>query len=259
MNLIAVILTKDEERNVVDCLKSLAWVDETIVFDAYSQDRTIELAVAAGARVVKHPFQDFAQQRNAALEMIEQEHSDELSQTWILFVDADERGTPELGQEVRRVIHNDEIAGWWVPRHNYVFGRLTRGAGYYPDYQMRLLRAGQGRYENPASEIVVLQGRDDYLSQSLIHYNYESVAQFHHKQRAREAFEATNLHRKGVKLRPYTFLRQPLRQFWWRYVTLKGYKDGWHGLRLCVLLAYYFGWRYYVRLWQMRRSGQRFD
>jgi glycosyltransferase involved in cell wall biosynthesis len=248
MRLTAIILTKNEERHVTACVESLLWADEVIVFDAFSDDRTVELAGQVGARVVQHPFQNFAQQRNAALDTVESD--------WIFFVDADERATPDLAREIRDVMRQDHVNGWWVPRHNYVFGRLTRGAGYYPDYQMRLLRAGCGRYERPASEIVELQGADGFLTQPLIHHNYESLAQFRAKQRIREDFEATNLHRQGIRIRPHTFLTQPIRHFWWRYVTLKGYQDGWHGLRLCLLLSYFFGWRYYVRLWQLRRSGQ---
>ncbi len=249
MELVAVILTKNEERHIVSCIKSLEWADAVVVIDAYSQDTTTELARAAGARVIQHRFSDFAETRNAALDAVEGEFD------WIFFVDADERATPELAREIRQVIQLSDINGWWVPRHNYIFGRLTQGAGYHPDYQMRLLRAGCGRYERPASEIVVLKGADGYLTESLIHYNYETLGQFHAKQRLREQFEAMNLHRQGVRLRPHTFVLQPMRHFWWRYVTLKGYQDGWHGLRLCLLLAYYFGWRYYVRLWRLRRSG----
>jgi hypothetical protein len=248
MQLTAVILTKNEERNIVACIKSLLWCDDVIVFDSFSEDRTVALARQAGADVLQHPFSNFAAQRNAALDAIEAD--------WVFFVDADERGTPELGAEIGQVVHRQDVNGWWVPRHNYVFGRLTRGAGYYPDYQMRLLRAGTGRYERPASEIVVLEGADGHLSHALIHYNYENVAHFRRIQSAREVFEATNLHRQGIRPRPRTLLLQPVRHFWWRYITLKGYQDGLHGLRLCTLLAYYFGWRYYYRLWHMERSGE---
>ena len=248
MRLTAIILTKNEARNVVACIQSLAWCDEIVVFDSFSDDRTAELAEAAGARVIQHPFRDFAHQRNAALDAVESD--------WIFFVDADERATDELGQEIRQGIERQDVDGWWVPRHNYIFGRLTRGAGYYPDYQMRLLRSDCGRYERPASEIVVLKGTEDYLTQPLTHNNYENLAEFHAKQRTREVFEARTLERQGVRLRPYTFLLQPIREFWRRYVTLQGYQDGWHGVRLCLLLAYYFGWRNYVRLWHIRRSGE---
>lgn len=248
MKLIGIILTLDEERNVVPCVESLLWADEVVVFDAFSSDETVALAAKAGARVLQHPFQDFAAQRNAALQAVESD--------WVFFVDADERATPELAAEIQQAVQRDDVNGWWVPRKNYIFGRLTEGAGYYPDYQMRLLRVGYGRYERPASEIVVLDGNEGYLTQPMLHYNYETLAQFHAKQKTREDFEATTLYRQGVRIRPHTLVLQPIRQFWWRYITLKGYRDGWHGLRLCALLAYYFGFRYYVRVIQMRRSGE---
>ena len=248
MRLVAVILTTNNARDIVPCVESVLWCDEVVVFDGFSTDETVDLAAQAGARVIEHPFQDFAQQRNAALDATEGD--------WVFFVDSDERATPELGREIRDAIGREDVNGWWVPRHNYVFGHLTRGAGYYPDYQMRVLRSGCGRYERPASEIVVLEGPEGYLTQPLVHYNYRTVADFFAKQRAREAFEAMTLHRQGVRLRLRTFVLQPVREFWRRYVMLDGYQDGWHGLRLCLLLAYFFGWRNYVRLWQMRRSGE---
>ena len=150
---------------------------------------------------------------------------------------------------------SDSMAGYYVPRDNYLFGKLTRGAGYWPDYQMRLLRRGQARYERPASEIVVLEGQSGYLKNPLIHYNYDSLAQFHAKQNFRIDFEAANLYRQGIKPRFYTPYRQFIRHFWWRFVTLKGYREGRHGLRLSILLAYYFGYRYYLRLAQMWRAS----
>ena len=94
--LAAVILTKNEEQHLGDCLSTLAWAGERIVFDSYSTDRTIEIARTAGARVVQHAFSDFASQRNAALDAVETE--------WVLFVDADERVTPDLAGEVLSVI-----------------------------------------------------------------------------------------------------------------------------------------------------------
>jgi (heptosyl)LPS beta-1,4-glucosyltransferase len=248
VHLVALILSLNNADDIVPCVGSVSWCDEVVVFDAFSSDGTVRLAQSAGARVIQHPFQDFARQRNAALDAVQAD--------WVFFVDSDERATPELAREVRDVIGREQVNGWWVPRHNYIFGRLTRGAGYYPDYQMRLLRSGCGRYERPASEIVVLQGQDGHLTHPLVHYNYRTVAQFHEKQRLREPFEATTLHGQGVRLKPWTLLREPLREFRRRYITLSGYQDGLHGLRLCMLLAYYFGFRNYLRLWRMRRSGE---
>jgi (heptosyl)LPS beta-1,4-glucosyltransferase len=251
--LAAIVLTKNEEQHIGACLDSLAWAEQRVVFDSFSTDRTCEIAREHGAEVMQHPFSDYASQRNAALQTIKAD--------WIFFVDADERATPELTEEITKIIDDSgpgkgaDIVGWHVPRRNYLFGKLTRGAGYWPDYQMRLLKRGCARYDRPASEIVELEGRSGYLQNALLHYNYETIAQFKYKQTFRIDFEATNLYQRGEKCQFYSPYYMTLRHFWWRYVTLKGYRDRLHGLRLCLLLAYYFGYRYYKRLGQLYRSG----
>lgn len=245
--LTAIVLTKDEERHIGACLDSLAWCERRVVVDSFSTDRTAEIARERGAEVIQHPFTDFAAQRNAALDAVEAD--------WVFFVDADERATPDLAAEISSIVKGQggDIAGWYVPRRNYLFGKLTQGAGYWPDHQMRLLRRGRARYTRPASEIVELAGQSGYLKNPLIHYNYESIAQFRIKQEARIDFEAQNLDRARAKAAFYSPYYMFIRHFWWRFGTLRGYRDGWHGLRLSVLLAYYFGYRYYRRLRQIRQ------
>lgn len=253
--LAVIVLTKNEEQHIGDCLDSLAWVKRRVVFDSFSTDRTCDIAREHGAEVIQHPFSDYASQRNAALDAIEAE--------WIFFVDADERCTPELASEIEFILNQASslipppsslVTGYFVPRKNYLFGKLTRGAGYWPDYQMRLLKRGTARYERPASEIVSLDGQSGNLSNPLIHYNYESIQQFHQKQTFRIDFEATNLFKQGIRPKFYTPYSQYIRHFWWRYKMLQGYQDGWHGLRLSMMLAYYFGYRYSRRLAEMWRS-----
>ena len=235
--LAAVVLTLDEEENIVACLESLAWADRRVVFDSFSSDRTVELARAARAEVMQHPFENYAQQRNAALEQVEAE--------WILFVDADERATPELAAEVRAVIAGtrDEVA-WWIPRHNYIFGRLTKGAGWYPDYQLRLVRRGYARWERPVHEVAVVDGAEGHLDAPLVHYNYTDVADFIARQERYSDYDAGLLLQRGVRARFYTPYTQAVRHFWWRFVTLRGVRDGLHGLRLSLLMAYYEAVKY---------------
>src|SRR5512137_2942993 len=122
--LAAIVLTKNEERHIGDCLDSLAWAERRVVFDSFSTDRTCEIARAHGAEVIQHPFSDYAAQRNAAMQSVEAD--------WIFFVDADERATPELAQEIMQFVagtlplsqtegtgRGADIVGWHVPRHNY--------------------------------------------------------------------------------------------------------------------------------------------
>lgn len=247
--LIAIILTKNEAAHIAQCIDSLRWADRVVVFDSYSDDATVALARATGAEIFQRPFDNYAAQRNAALEAVSTPGGD----AWVFFVDADERGTPELGEEIRRVIATRPENGWNVPRHNYIFGRLTLGAGWFPDYQFRLMRLGRARYVRPVHELGEVDGAVGNLQNPLIHHNYRDPAHFHAKQRFYVEHDAGILKDHGIRPKPRNYALQPLRQFWWRFVTLKGYRDGLHGLRLSLYMAYY-EWRKYRRLADLWRG-----
>lgn len=248
--LAVIILTYNEAEHIKACINSVKWADRVIVFDRYSDDETTELAQEAGAEICQETFHNFAQQRNAALENIETD--------WVFFVDADERGTPELGIEVRQVIDGRPESGWYVPRHNFIFGRLTLSAGWFPDYQLRLFQHGRVHYERPVHEVAVVDGGVGYLENPLIHYNYRDLSQFQAKQEAYTDYDAQILKDKGVYPKLHTPLSQPVRQFWWRFATLKGYREGTHGLRLSVYMAYYewVKYRKLKKLWHKIRSEE---
>lgn len=232
MKIAAVVLTKNEARHMADCLATLDWADERVVFDSFSDDDTVPIARASGARVIQHPFTGYASQRNAALEQVEAD--------WIFFVDADERATPELGAEIRQVVHRHQV-GWWVPRKNIIWGKHIRHTGWSPDYQMRLLKRGFARYDpaREVHEVGVLDGAEGFLHNPLTHYNYETVRQFVQKQGRYTEYEARILLESGVVPRARGLIGQPLREFYRRFVSLQGYKDGGHGLLLSLLMACY--------------------
>lgn len=247
MQLAAVILTYNEAHNIAECVASLRdWVDAVIVWDSGSSDATAEHAAAAGALVVQRPFDHYAAQRQAALDTIAAE--------WIFFVDADERATPTLAAEIRHALDNNSGAaapvGYWVPRRNFIVGHEMRGGGFSPDYQLRLLRRGAAHYvrDRQVHEIVELSGPGAFLTNPLIHYNYFSWAQFHRKQRFYAGYEARILADRGIHPRLHNFVLQPLREFRRRFVTLGGWRDGWQGARMALLLAWYYGFMPYVIL-----------
>ncbi|MBK9050245.1 MAG: glycosyltransferase family 2 protein [Chloroflexi bacterium] len=245
LELTAVILTLNEADHIIPCIESLRWADRVVVFDSFSRDDTVSRAGSVGAEVAQETFQNYAQQRNAAL--------DALQTDWVFFVDADERGTPELGAEIRQMITQRSEMGWYVPRHNYIFGQLTLGAGWYPDYQLRLFRHGRVRYERPVHEVATVDGAIGYLQNPLVHHNYRDAAHFHFKQRAYSSYDAKILFEQGKRARPHNFILQPWRQFWWRFVTLKGYQDGLHGLRLSLFMGYYEWVKYRKLAWFWRK------
>lgn len=236
----AVVLTLNEQKHIAACLETLSWADRRVVFDSFSADRTVEIAREAGAVVHQHPFENYARQRNAALAWVDTE--------WVFFVDADERCTEALAGEIRRIVRNDGEGRdvWAVPRYNYLFGRLTLGAGWHPDYQARLFRVGEADFEpeRAVHEVARFRGEMGRLENALLHYNYETVAQFHAKQRRYVAMEAGILFSQGVRPRLRNFVLQPAREFRRRFFTLRGHQDGWHGLRLSLYMAYYTGVMY---------------
>lgn len=251
-HLTAVILTYNEAAHIVACIDSLRFAERVLVFDSLSTDGTQQLARDVGAVVHEHPFENYSRQRNAALEAAAQ-----LGTVWVLFVDADERVTPELEAELRSVTASSgEHTGYRVPRHNYIFGKLTLGAGWFPDYQLRLLKVGAARYDpnRAVHEVAILDGVTGTLAQPLIHDNYRDVNHFGEVQRRYSRFDAQTLYEQGERLKPWTLITMPIRQFVWRYLTLRGYRDGWHGFFLSLMMARY-EFRKYRLLGVLIRNG----
>lgn len=231
--LTAVVLTYNEAEHIAHCLATLQFADRRLVFDSFSDDETVSFARSSGAEVKQHRFHNFASQRNAALKSLRGKSE------WALFIDADERVPVDLAAEIRSVISQEGYAAWQMPRHNYICGKLTLFAGWFPDHQTRLLRLDRARYdpERPVHEVVQLDGRLGTLQTSLVHHNYRDWAQFRQKQRIYAEHYAAQLQRAGVRARWRHLWLPSLREFHRRFFTLQGYRMGWHGLRLSWQMA----------------------
>lgn len=248
----AIVITRNEEDNIEECLSALEWADEIVVLDSDSDDRTFELSLKYTNRVFRRTFTTFSEQRNAALDLAEG--------AWAFFLDADERVTPELAAEIRRAIFDsgdhvddEKRVGYWVPRQNYILGQWVRYAGWWPDYQMRLFQRDRGRYDPSVDphEVVVLDGGEGYLTSPIVHYNYTSIKEIILKQIVYAEREASSLSRTGVRNKARWLVSRPLREFYFRYIALQGYKAGWLGLLLCLVMAWY---RLMVHI-KLARSG----
>jgi glycosyltransferase involved in cell wall biosynthesis len=237
VKLTAAVIARDEERNLPGCLASLTFADERLVLvAAQTADRSREVARMCGARVEERLFDNFAAQRDAALRLARGD--------WVLFVDADERVPPPLCEEVLRAIAEPGNArGFWIPRHNLLLGRVVRHAGWFPDHQLRLLERCAAHFdpERPVHELALVDGPVGHLREPLVHYNYASLAEFVRKQQRYSALEADRWLKMYGRPRLRAVIGQPMREFWRRYVVLRGYREGWLGLVLCALLAYYAG------------------
>src|SRR3990170_3491878 len=168
MNLSILILTLNEEQNLPACLESVKWADEIVVLDSFSKDQTVEIARAHGVRVIQRRFDDFAGQRNFAMEHISFRHP------WIFHLDADERFTVALREECMSSVHADKFSGFMVPSKLLLGDRWLRYSSMYPTYQVRLLKLGEVRYVQKGHgqrEEEAKRGIG-YLNEPYTHYNF---------------------------------------------------------------------------------------
>lgn len=161
------ILTRNEELDLPDCLASVAWSDDVHVFDSGSTDRTAEIARAAGAHVTLRTFDGYASQRNAALTTLPFKHD------WIFILDADERPTPKLAAEMQAAILAPPagIVAFRLRRRDYLWNTWLKHAQISPFY-IRLLRRGQARYIREVNEALEVDGAIGQLTAPLDHYPF---------------------------------------------------------------------------------------
>ena len=232
----AVISAFNEEKNIERCLKSLSFADEIVVVDNSSIDKTAEIAKKYTSRI-------FTQKNNpGAIDLQKNFGFEKATGDWILSIDADEEVSKELEEEIKKVIaHQSTISGYWIPRKNIIFGKFIEHTGWYPDPQLRLFKKGKGKYVNAhVHESIRLEGESAYLKEFLVHHHYETITQF--IRRTIDIYapnEAQDYLSKGYQFSYFDAVRFPLSEFVSRFFARKGYKDGFHGLMLSLLMAFY--------------------
>jgi (heptosyl)LPS beta-1,4-glucosyltransferase len=251
------VIARDEERHIGAALASASPVaDELVVLlDTRTTDQTASIAAAHGARVAYESFRSHAAQRNRALALC--------ASPWVLFLDADERLTPELVAELQSLPDLRDgtpstHAGYDIPRFNLYWGRALRGGGWYPDRQLRLLRRDQACFDERRliHEFALVEGTVGHLLNHLIHINIESWGELRRKQHSYALKEAETLRLDGVRARPRNLVLQPLREWKRRFWTWRGYRDGVLGLTLATVMSYY-EWVKYRHLLRLQRGSAR--
>lgn len=253
------IITRNEERNIAACLEGLSWSNDVVVLDSFSTDATVNFAERSGARVFQRQFDNFASHKNWALDNID------FKNQWLFIVDADERVSPALAQEIGSLLastggHN----GYYVARQNIFAGKWIRFGGWYPDWQLRLIKIGSARYEDRiVHEHMLLDGSAGFLKNHLIHYDYKGIERYFDRHNTYSSMEAVEIYRslnglnnKGVisggllskgparrrflKNSAYRYLpARPLFKFIWMYFLKFGFLDGRIGFRFSLLHAFY--------------------
>ncbi len=237
----AVILTLNEEKNLGNALRSVAsWVDEIVIVDMYSEDRTVEIARSYNARVFQHPrvgFQDPA--RPFAME--------QASGDWIINLDADEIVPRKLAIHLRQIAKDNVADVCAIPRLNYFSGAPLMHSGWAPegDRQLRFFRKGYLEFSpkihalpQPAPNARVL-ALDLVSGDRLIHLNFLDAEHYLHKFNRYTTIEAEQSRSSGVISNARLFLWPPVKEFLYRYLWKQGFRDGWRGLYYCAMMGAY--------------------
>jgi glycosyltransferase involved in cell wall biosynthesis len=245
------IITRDEAAQIGDCLDSLCWADEIVVVDTGSVDHTREICQKYTPYVYQLPWEGYAAAKNAAL--------DRATGDWILSLDADERVSAELQEEITALRHQPMAAladGYAIPRRNYLWGRWLRYGGLYPDYQMRLFKRGSGCFKaRRVHESVQIDGRVDRLQQPLDHYSYQSLGDVIQRLDRYSSLAALDLRDHGPPFRVLTLVMRPMGRFLRNYVLKQGFRDGMPGLIMAVSYAYSVFARE-AKLWELTRDSE---
>ena len=232
------VLTLDEEINIGACLDSLAWCDDIVVLDSLSSDRTQAIATGRGARVVTRRFDNWSAHQNWAVSNIEFRHP------WVLYLDADERCTDELRDEVSRLaLAEAPEAAFRIRRKDFYMGRWLRHAQLYPTWLVRLFRPQRIRYERLVNPVAVVDGPIGELQSHILHYPFShGVSHWiarHNRYSDMEAIEAEKARNGAATRAPHSLWtsdpnerRRALKDLFFRFPA-----------RPFVKFAYYYGWR----------------
>lgn len=249
MELSAVIITLNEERNLDRCLRSLVGVaDEVVVVDSGSTDRTREITDAHGARFIHHTFEGHIEQKNWAIT--------QASHPWVLSLDADEALSPELAESIRRVKAAPEADGYSMNRLTNYCGSWIRHGGWYPDRKLRLWDSSKGAWTgiNPHDRYELRPGhRESHLHGDLLHYSYYTLDDHVRQVNFFTTIAAKDLHRRGKRGGFIKLFLSPAAKFIGDYVFRGGFLDGWHGLVIARISAHATFLKY-AKLRELRRA-----
>lgn len=240
----AVILTKNEEKNIDACLDSVKWCDETIIVDDYSTDNTVTRAKKKGAVIYQRHLQnDFSSQRNFGLE--------KASGDWILFLDADERVSLSLAYEMQTNTSQqiDHIDGYFIKRLDTIWGKQLKYGELGNITLLRLAREGKGQWKGRVHETWEIKNTAT-LQNALNHYPHQTITQFLHEINFYTTLRARELYDKKTSVTVVNIFIYPAGKFFVNYLFRLGFLDGVAGLLLAILMSFH-SFLVRVKLWSL--------
>jgi len=229
----AVVLTKNEEKNIKGCLENLMWCNETIVIDDNSTDKSVEIAKKMGAQVYAHNLNfDFSKQRNYGLSKTKGD--------WVLFIDTDERVSNELKNEISHLISNRDrikkLNGYFIKRVDFMWGRELKYGETGNIKLLRLARKNSGRWQGKVHEQWKVTGKHGQLKNSLYHYPHKNIAEFLKKINYYTDLRAKELYNKKVRVQWWDIILYPRIKFFTNYFFKRGFLDGVPGVIHALLM-----------------------
>jgi glycosyltransferase involved in cell wall biosynthesis len=242
-----IIITKNEEKNIERCLKSVKWADEIIVVDSFSTDNTLNIVEKYTNNVYQAKWLGYANQRNFGV--------DQAKNDWILCIDSDEVVTLNLYKEIKETLESTpHHNGYYIPMKNFMFTRWMKYSGLSKQYHLRLYNKHKGKWIKDIHEIVKIEGDSGYLKNIILHYAYISINDLIKKIDVYTDLEAKALYEKNIKFNKWKALGSPLIIFIYKYIFQKGFLDGYPGLIWAVSLAYY-NFSKWLKVWEIYTNG----
>lgn len=244
----AVLITRNEERNIREALESVQWADEIVVVDAMSEDRTMEIAREYTDKVFRRPWPGYVEQKNHAVSLADND--------WIFSIDADERVSDLLKKEIEHWRRSDEPSahGFFIPRKSYFLGRWIKHTSWYPDEKLRLYHRNHGRWEGGrVHESVMLSEPADRFKGELLHYSYRNISDYIMRLEKYSSLAAEDHFERGKQASFLTLILNPFFNFIKCYFLKQGFRDGFPGLIISLLSAISAFFKY-VKLWELRYS-----
>jgi glycosyltransferase involved in cell wall biosynthesis len=249
----AYVLTKNEEKHIRECIESVKWADEILIVDDFSKDSTVEISKRMGCKVVQNKFEYFGKQRNFALT--------QCSNDWIICLDADERITPELKEEIEQEFKNTPRADAFIaPRKSKFINKWILHSGWYPDYRHPVLfNKNKMKYKDQlVHEDIEYTGKKIYFKGDILHYPYDSIKQFVKKSDFYTDLRSKEMFGRGEKFKVLNLFVNPSIMFFKMYIIKKGFLDGLTGLILALLYSSFYTLMKYIKLWELENKCSNF-
>jgi glycosyltransferase involved in cell wall biosynthesis len=243
----ASIIVYNEEENIAELCETIMWADEIVIVDSYSDDRTVEIARKYTDKVFNRVFNGYQDKH---------EYADSLtSGDWILWIDADERVTPELQKSIDELRSRNESelpSGFRIARKTWYAGRWIRHGGWYPDYQMRLYRKTDSYWDGVAPhQTARVDGRVEILNGELLHYTKRDLSEHHRVTNNYATLAAEHLAEKGTVVGAGKIFFSSVSAFVRTYIFKQGFRDGVPGLIIAMFTAYGVFLKY-AKVWERR-------